>query len=296
MKRILILLALTLMIGGVQAKKDIARHVIIIGIDGWGSYTMNEGAQVPHIRSYMSEGCYTLEKRASRPSISGCNWAAMMNGTPADGTGIVGNEHDPVFKPLTTTEHGSQPTFFYLMRKKHPDAELGIVCEWDGFQYYADTLSLSYNKCIDNPVQHPDDIVRETVKYIQEKKPAICFIHIDAPDHAGHAYGRGTPEYYACLEHVDTQIAQIVDGVKAAGIYDDTIFILTSDHGHNGKSHGGDSTDEIETPLVIWGKGIKKGHHIDEAVYQYDVAATVAKIFRLTPPSTWRGIPLDVFK
>lgn len=296
MKRFLALCLIFFIIGDVQAKKDIAGHVIIIGLDGWGSYSMREGGKVPNIRRFMSEGCYTLKKRAVRPSVSGCNWAAMMNGTPVDGSGIIGNDSNPAFKPLMTTEHNAQPTFFYLMRKQNPMAEMGVICEWCDFQNFADTLSLSYNKCIKNPSQNPEEIVKESMKYIQDKKPAICFIHIDALDHAGHFFGRGTPEYYACLEHVDEQIAQIVEAVKTAGIYDDSIIILTSDHGHNGTSHGGDSVDEIETPLVIWGKGIKKGYHIDEAVYQYDVAATVAKVFHLKTPSTWRGIPLNVFK
>ena len=138
--------------------------------------------------------------------------------------------------------------------------------------------------------------MEESTKYIKEKKPALLFIHIDAIDHAGHAFGRGTPEYYAALEHADGQIAQIVEAIKEAGIYDDTVVILTSDHGHNGTGHGGDSLYEIETPFVIWGKGIKKGEEITETMIQYDVAATVAKILALETPQSWRGVPMNVFK
>ena len=115
-------------------------------------------------------------------------------------------------------------------------------------------------------------------------------------DHAGHSFGRGTPEYYQTFEHVDGQIKQIVDAIKEAGIYDDSVIILTSDHGHEGKHHGGDTLNEIETPFVIWGKGIQKGKVIDETMIQYDVAATVAKILHLETPQSWRGVPMNVFK
>jgi len=297
MKKVLVLLAALLMVGSVGAKKkDVAGHVIIIGLDGWGSYAMREDAKMPNVRGYMSEGCYTLEKRTVRPSVSGPNWAAQMNGTPVESSGIIGNEKKPSFKPLVLTEHDAQPTFFHVMRQERPDVEMGIVCEWSGFRYYADTLCLNYNKRIHEPSKNPEEIVKESVKYLKEKKPVICFIHIDSPDHAGHSHGRGTPEYYATLEHVDGQIQQIVQAVKDAGYYDDSIFILTSDHGHKGTGHGGDSLDEIETPFVIWGKGIKKGHEIKETVLEYDVAATVANVFHLKTPQSWRGKAMDVFK
>jgi len=87
-----------------------------------------------------------------------------------------------------------------------------------------------------------------------------------------------------------------VEGIKAAGIYDDSIIIISSDHGHEGTGHGGHSISEIETPFIIWGKGVKKGVEITDTVIQYDVAATVAEIFHLETPQSWRGVPIDVFE
>jgi len=262
MKKIFLTMAALLMMGAAMyvttscngGQKAIAKHVIIIGLDGWGSYSM-DSAQAPNIRQYMAEGCYTLFKRTIRPSVSGPNWAAQMNGTPLESTGYTQNSPEPTFK-----------------------------------------LFLSYFKRIDEPSENPESIVEESTKYIKEKKPALLFIHIDALDHAGHSFGRGTPEYYQALEHADGQIAQIVEAIKEAGIYDDSVIILTSDHGHDGTGHGGDSLYEIETPFVIWGKGIKKGEEITETMIQYDVAATVAKILNLQTPQSWRGVPMSVFK
>ena len=53
MKKVLVLAAVLLAAFSLQAKKkDIARHVIIIGVDGWGSWCM-EKADVPFIREKM---------------------------------------------------------------------------------------------------------------------------------------------------------------------------------------------------------------------------------------------------
>ena len=62
-----------------EAKKQIAEHVIYIGLDGWGSYSVDK-ADMPNTKALMAEGCYTLEKRAVLPSSSGVNWASMFMG------------------------------------------------------------------------------------------------------------------------------------------------------------------------------------------------------------------------
>lgn len=275
--------------------EPLASHVFLIGLDGWGSWCMETG-ECPFIREMMQEGSYTLNKRTVLPSSSGPNWAAMMNGTPVEATGIISNNATPDFKPLVLTEHHAQPTFFHQLKQLSPEAETGVICEWGDFMNYTDPACVDFQKKIHDPETFTEAVVEESVKYIREKKPVLCFIHIDALDHKGHANGQGSPEYYAELPLVDGRVQRIVEGIKAAGIYEDSIIMLTSDHGHLGTGHGGTSMLEMETPFVIWGKGVKKNHEIQETVLEYDIAATVAKILNLPVPQSWRGIPMDVFE
>ncbi len=303
MKRIIsatLALSALLSLGACDCKETaqtepIASHVFLIGLDGWGSWCMETG-ECPFIREMMQEGSYTLNKRTVLPSSSGPNWAAMMNGTPVEATGIISNNATPDFKPLVLTEHNAQPTFFHQLKQVCPEAETGVICEWGDFLNYTDPACVDYQKKIHDPETFTEAVVEESVKYIQEKKPVLCFIHIDALDHKGHANGQGSPEYYAELPLVDGRVQRIVEGIKAAGIYEDSIILLTSDHGHLGTGHGGTSMLEMETPFVIWGKGVKKNHEIQETVLEYDIAATVAKILNLPVPQSWRGIPMDVFE
>ncbi len=303
MKRIIsatLALSALLSLGACDCKETaqtepIASHVFLIGLDGWGSWCMETG-ECPFIREMMQEGSYTLNKRTVLPSSSGPNWAAMMNGTPVEATGIISNNATPDFKPLVLTEHNAQPTFFHQLKQVCPEAETGVICEWGDFLNYTDPACVDYQKKIHDPETFTEAVVEESVKYIQEKKPVLCFIHIDALDHKGHANGQGSLEYYAELPLVDGRVQRIVEGIKAAGIYEDSIIMLTSDHGHLGTGHGGTSMLEMETPFVIWGKGVKKNHEIQETVLEYDIAATVAKILNLPVPQSWRGIPMDVFE
>ena len=76
-KGILLMMAALLVFGACQSKKenpkDIADHVIIIGLDGWGTWSFKDG-DTPFIKEKMKEGSWTLYKslrssRLSRRSI-----------------------------------------------------------------------------------------------------------------------------------------------------------------------------------------------------------------------------------
>ena len=49
---------------------------------------------------------------------------------------------------------------------------------------------------------------------------------------------------------------------------------------------------EMESPFIIYGKGIRRGHEIMEPMMQYDVAATVARVLGLEQPQVWTGRPM----
>ena len=101
-------------------------------------------------------------------------------------------------------------------------------------------------------------------------------------------------------KHIDSVLAlDLVDveAIKKAGIYDDTIIILTADHGGIKKGHGGKTMAEMQTPFIIAGKNIKKAGEFQESMVQYDVAATMAYIFGLEQPQVWTGRAMkQVFK
>ena len=160
-----------------------------------------------------------------------------------------------------------------------------------------DTLALSYDKHVAEASKEPDATARYAVDYIKSAKPNLCAVIFDTPDHVGHADGHDTPEYYNMLKVLDGYIAQIVEAVKEAGILDDTIFIVTSDHGGIKKGHGGKTMQEMETAFIISGKGIKKGYEFTDSMMQFDTAATIAHIFNLKQPQVWIGRPMvQVFK
>lgn len=287
--------AFSFLLSGQAAEK--AKHVVLIGLDGWGAYSVSK-AEIPNIRKMMNEGCYTLKKRSALPSSSAINWASMFMGAGPELHGYTQwGSKVPELPSREVTENGIFPTIFYLLHKARPEAEIGCLYEWEGIKYLADTLALDYHAQAPDYNKHPEALCGMAEKYIKEKTPVLLAVCFDNPDHVGHAAGHDTPEYYAKLNELDTYVARIVQAVKDTGMFDNTIFIITADHGGINKGHGGKTMQEMETPFIICGKNVKKGGEFSESMMQYDVASTIAYIFGLKQPQVWIGRPMkQVFK
>lgn len=266
-----------------------AQHVIFIGLDGWGSYSVIK-SEMLNVKRLMSEGCYTLQKRTVLPSSSAVNWASMFMGAGPELHGYTTwGSQTPDLPSRELNRNGMFPNIFNMLREEAPEAEIGAIYEWDGIKYLVDTLSLNYYRHVPNDNKLNTALTEAAVKYIKEKKPTLAAFIYDSPDDTGHADGHNTPGYYAKLKGLDDQIGEIIQAMKEAGIYDNSIIIVTSDHGGIDKGHGGITMMEMETPFIIAGKGIYPGRKFQESMMQFDVAPTIAEIFHLALPQVWVG-------
>jgi len=84
-----------------------------------------------------------------------------------------------------------------------------------------------------------DETIELAISYKKEEKPDFLFIHMDHIDHAGHQHGHGSSHYNESVTKADKLIGEILQASKDAGTFDDTIFIISADHGGVGTKHGG---------------------------------------------------------
>ncbi|TVQ17967.1 MAG: nucleotide pyrophosphatase, partial [Bacteroidetes bacterium] len=82
------------------------------------------------------------------------------------------------------------------------------------------------------------------------------------------------------------------NATREAGTYDNTVFIVASDHGGIGTSHGGDSPEELTIFVGLSGPGVREGIQVTDPVYVVDVAATAAFFLGLETPRAWYGKPI----
>lgn len=265
-------------------------HVIVIGVDGLSPDGIRN-AETPVMDSMMSNGAVKWNVRTVLTTASSQNWASMIMGAGPEAHGIINNdwERDDHTLPANVAgEEGIFPTIFGRIREAKPNAEIGTVYNWSGFGRLFEKKSVNYDKTFSTE----DSTAADFTKYVREKKPTFGFVHFDHVDHAGHHDGHGTPTYYAAVAKTDSLVGEVLKSIKDAGMSENTLVIITADHGGKGKGHGGATPEEGEIAMILYGKDIKKGYKIQQQVYTYDLAATIAFAFHITPPYAWTGRPI----
>ena len=268
------------------------QHVIVIGVDAMSPDGIIN-AHTPNLDQFMAQGAYTLNARGVLPTSSSSNWASMVSGAGPEQHGITSNgweRDDRNFPPVVTGVEEIFPTIFGVTKEQNPKMKLGAIYTWGGFG------RLIERSVLDHDVNEESDVltIKNAVSYIKDEKPNFLFIHLDHVDHVGHSKGHKTEAFYHAVEEADRQIGMVVQATQDAGISQETIFIVSADHGGIGYGHGGESIDELEIPFLIYGKGVKKGYLIKNKIYTYDNAATVAYLLQVIQPYAWIGKPVKV--
>lgn len=83
--------------------------------------------------------------------------------------------------------------------------------------------------------EREDWLTTQISKYlIRNDNPDLMVLHFLVTDSYSHLYGAGSPESIWAAEYLDDRVKDIIDTLKAQGIYDDTNIFIVSDHGfHN---------------------------------------------------------------
>ncbi len=101
-------------------------------------------------------------------------------------------------------------------------------------------------------------------------------------------------DYYALITHNDDRLGDIVDALKAKGIYDNTIIIYSGDNGLAVGQHGLFGKQNLyehstNIPLIITGPGIPVNARSGAFVYLTDMYATLCDMLGIPVPRSVDG-------
>jgi hypothetical protein len=120
-----------------------------------------------------------------------------------------------------------------------------------------------------------------------DARPALAQLELYLADDAGHGWGSRSPEYERALTLLDEAVRALAGRVDL----ERETLVVTSDHGHvAGGGHGGPEPEVLQVPLVLAGRGVRRG--ISGACAQVDVAPTLAVLMGLPLPAAAQGTPL----
>ena len=91
------------------------------------------------------------------------------------------------------------------------------------------------------------------------------------------------PTFLLTWQNVDSYIGKIFDGLTTAGIMNDTLVVLTADHGGYRYSHGDFNEICMYIPALYMGPGVKAGYTIGNYTTDKDFAPTVLNALGLQP-------------
>ncbi|MBE6529512.1 MAG: hypothetical protein E7680_02775 [Ruminococcaceae bacterium] len=200
-----------------------------------------------------------------------------------------------------------------------PNEKPGIHTDSDGNQYYVKVdgkVDHAYkNSAGEICLDYRDlQVTKLTLDYLDKTVPTLLYVHLGGPDVAGEYGGIswagsgannqfnggwggfGTEPYWKQVKITDEYIGQIYDKYKELGVLEDTLFIVTADHGGNDHSHGKATDSEKYIMFAATGKTVLQGNVIGDMMIR-DTSAIVTYALGFENPSTWSSrVPVGLFK
>ncbi|HET7034131.1 MAG TPA: alkaline phosphatase family protein [Thermomicrobiaceae bacterium] len=253
----------------IGARADAAgRRVILISIDGMASGYLTRadalGLKIPNLRQLQREGTTAEAVRSVMPSVTFPAHITMITGVNPSRHGVVSNDvldrRDPgqlqgagayVFYEDITAR-----TLFDAVRAQGGTSgavwwpvTVGAPVDFNFPDYEAPTLkdarvllrfsSPEARRLVPSPEAligiggdtELDALRARIAVAFLEHRPELLAVHFIALDTAAHDHAPYSPEALAALEAVDRHIGTLVAAAKAAGLWDETTLIVTSDHG-----------------------------------------------------------------
>ena len=256
------------------------RQVVLLSVDGLRPDALPLTA-MPEIDALLARGACTFEAQAVMPTITLPCHVSMLCAVPAEGHGVVSNEWRPAEPPIPSLidlAHGASlsTAAFYTWEELRDLARPGA-------------LDVAYYHREDPQADSMLDIAGVAAACIAKQRPALAFVYLEAPDTLGHQAGWMSARYLWSVSRVDRAIGLLTEALRSAGRLDETIFLLTADHGGHERGHGSDCREDLTVPWVVAGPGVRQAHRIRSPVSIMDTAPTLAHLMGLAIPAEWEG-------
>ncbi len=247
-------------------------HVIVVSVDGMMPETYlrpdAHGLKVPTLREIVRQGAYSEGVRGVFPTVTYPSHTSIVTGVNPGTHGIITNG---AFAPLGNlpgalrwyTEDIRVPTLWSAARAKGlktalvywpvtvgakanaavpefwrqeagtpEDAKLNFAISTRGLLDVVAKRFPDFRAKFLPPRVHDEAVADVAVHIIETLQPNLLLLHMFEVDHWQHEDGPFTGRALPALETADEQIARVIAAAKKADIWDHTVLVVLSDHGH----------------------------------------------------------------
>jgi len=262
------------------------KRVAILGVDGMGNF--NSKADTPCMDNLFAAGAVTYSAVTSVPTISGECWGSMLLGVDPKTHGL----NNAVVSKQPYDVNSPYPSIFRMARASMPEAKLASFCNWNPINAGIIEENLGVHKDTGN---NDAEVCGKLLAYLDANNPTLLFVQLDEVDGAGHKFGYGAKLFLEKITEIDALLGRIVAKYREKGYAEDTLFIVSADHGGNRfHGHGGRSKAEKLIFIGCAGKTVKPGKIAKMNVR--DIPAITAAALGLQAPGTWTAkVPEGIF-
>ena len=258
MRKLVLAASILLLAADVFAQQ--AKHVIIITVDGFRpDFYLDTAWHAYNIRALMKDGTHALGQNSVFPSMTYPSHTTIVTGVqPAthgvyynamfESTGSTGKIYwnDSSIKSPTlwkaVQDKGMKATaLFWPVSADAPVSynipDIGSMGEAVREKYsrpegFLNTVKAAvFNGAAKIEYGRDVNVAKIAAYVIKKDQPNLMTIHFFSVDHAEHMDGREGDDVKAAIAGADSAVAIVVDALKAAGIWKNTVIIVTGDHG-----------------------------------------------------------------
>ena len=252
------------------------QKVVLILVDGMRPDSLTACGN-PLVNELQAHSLYTLRGATVMPSVTlPCHFSLFHSVTPQR-HGILTNTYVPQVRPvkgLFEVLHGGGKTsaMFYnweeLRDLARPD-NIAYACFASGHQFHFEKA---------NPI-----IVEHLLHYFTTYgQPDFTFLYLGWTDEAGHDFGWMTPEYLRAVSGSLDSVKKVVDSLG-----DDTLVMLTADHGGHDRSHGTEMPEDMTIPVFLYNRTLGSTDLPSASIL--DLAPTTATVLGVPADHEWEG-------
>jgi len=237
-------------------------QVVVISLDGLNPTALTRLGKrgTPVLHRMIRRGASTLNARtAYEMTVTLPNHTSMVTGrriAAADGGhGVIWNDDrltpptvqaaagGPVESVFNVVHDAGRQTALFASKTRFSLWQRSWPVALDAYQVELD------NRLLTNAVRRD---LRTTDR-------AFTFVHLSNTDVVGHAQGWMSPAYLRAVRRADTYVGRILAAIEQAGETDETMVVVTADHGGMGRGHSEASAlPDYRIPFLVVGPDVPR--------------------------------------